>query len=276
MAIDLFSIGRFTVHGYGLMIGIGFLLGVLIGNYRAKLRGLSPDHLTNIAIFVLLFGFMGGKLLFIIVEYKDFFTDPLGALGSEGFVVYGGIITGILTIMIYCKIKKISTLTYMDLFVPSVAINQGIGRIGCFLAGCCYGRETDSPIGVVFPEGCLAPAGVKLIPTQLFSAAGMLLIAVGLILYARKAKYRGTVTGYYLLSYSIGRFIIEFFRNDYRGSVGVLSTSQFISIFIFVLASAILVISYHKKIPVEYRPLLKDAPAPETAEESGSEPDSQD
>ena len=252
MAIDLFSIGRFTIHGYGLMIGLGFLAGVIMGIYRAKARGLSPDHMTNISIYVLLFGFLGGKLLFIIVEYKDFFANPLGALGSEGFVVYGGIITGILTILLYCRIKKISTPTYMDLFVPSVAINQGIGRIGCFLAGCCYGRETDSKFGVVFPEGCLAPAGVRLIPTQLMSAGGMLLITLGLILYARKAKYQLTVTGYYLLSYSIGRFIIEFFRNDYRGSVGILSTSQFISIFIFALSIGILVYAYKKKIPVQF------------------------
>ena len=202
MAIDLFSIGRFTIHGYGLMIGLGFLAAVFLGNYRAKLRGLSPDHFTNIAIFVLLFGFMGGKLLFIIVEFKEFWENPLGALGSEGFVVYGGIITGILTILIYCRIKKISAMSYLDLFAPSVAVNQGIGRIGCFLAGCCYGRQTDSWFGVVFPEGCLAPAGVRLIPTQLISAAGMLLIAGGLILYARKAQYRLTVTGYYLLAYS--------------------------------------------------------------------------
>ncbi|MBO4901237.1 MAG: prolipoprotein diacylglyceryl transferase [Lachnospiraceae bacterium] len=257
MARDLFSIGRFTIHGYGLMIGLGFLLAVLMGNYRAKKRGLSDDHFTNMAICVLLFGFMGGKLLFIIVEYKNFFENPLGALGSEGFVVYGGIITGILTIILYCRIKKISVATYMDLFVPSVALNQGIGRIGCFLAGCCYGRETDGPVYVVFPEESLAPAGIHLLPTQLFSAAGMLLIAAGLILYARKAAYRGLTTGYYLLAYSIGRFIIEFFRNDYRGSVGFLSTSQFISIFIFALSIGVLVVAYRKKIPVEYQ-LLSD------------------
>ena len=251
MAIDLFSIGRFTIHGYGLMIGLGFLLAVFIGNYRAKLRGLSPDHFTNIAIFVLLFGFMGGKLLFIIVEFKDFWANPLGALGSEGFVVYGGIITGILTILIYCRVKKISAMSYLDLFAPSVAVNQGIGRIGCFLAGCCYGRETNSRFGVIFPEGCLAPAGVRLIPTQLISAAGMLLIAAGLIFYAKKAKYRLTVTGFYLLSYSIGRFFVEFLRNDYRGSVGIFSTSQFISLFLFVISIATLVFAYKKKVPVE-------------------------
>ncbi len=272
MAIDLFTIGRFTVHGYGLMIGIGFLIAVLVGCYRARRQGQSADHLINLAIFVLVFGFLGGKLLYIIVSFRDFLNAPMSVIGSEGFVVYGGVITGILTILIYCRIKKISAITYMDLFGPSVAINQGIGRIGCFLAGCCYGRETDCRISVIFPEGCQAPAGVPLIPTQLYSAAGMLLIALGLILYARKAAYRGTVTGYYLLAYSVGRFIIEFFRDDVRGNVGVLSTSQFISLFIFALSVVILIVFYRKKIPVE-RPAVAamDAEVPEELAATGDE-----
>ena len=253
MAIDLFTIGKITIHGYGLMIGLGFLAAVLIGCYRAKLQGLSSDLFSSMAICVLIFGFLGGKLLFLIVEFKNFLANPLGALGSSGFVVYGGIITGLLTIYFFCKIKKISVMSYADLIAPSIAINQGFGRIGCFMAGCCYGKQTDSCIGVIFPEGCLAPAGVKLIPTQLISAIGMLIIGIALIIIARKTKYKGVITGFYLLLYSIGRFIIEFFRNDYRGTVGFLSTSQFISLFIFVLASAILILSYRNKVPVEVK-----------------------
>lgn len=268
MAIDLFSIGKFTIHGYGLMIGLGFMAAVLLGCYRAKLKGLSADHLSSMAICVLIFGFMGGKLLFIIVEYKDFFANPLGALGSSGFVVYGGIITGILTIVAYCKIKKISVASYADLIVPSIAVNQSLGRVGCFMAGCCYGRETDSCIGVTFPEGCLAPAGVKLIPTQLISAIGMMIIAIVLILIDRKTKYKGVIAGLYLLLYSIGRFVIEFFRNDYRGTVGIFSTSQFISLFIFLLSIGVLYLAFTKKVPVE---TLKEAEAPTEAEAPSEE-----
>ena len=273
MAIDLFSIGKFTIHGYGLMIGLGFLAAVLIGCYRAKLQGLSSDLFSSMAIYVLIFGFLGGKLLFIIVEFKKFLENPLGALGSSGFVVYGGIITGLLAIYFFCKIKKVSVASYADLIAPSIAINQGFGRIGCFMAGCCYGKETDSPIGVIFPEGCLAPAGIKLIPTQLISAIGMLLVGVLLILIARKTKYKGVITGLYLLMYSIGRFIIEFFRNDYRGTVGFLSTSQFISIFILVLSIVILVLSYKKKVPVCADNLdgATDEAREEAKEEAGAE-----
>ena len=96
MAIDLFSIGRFTVHGYGLMIGLGFLAAVFAGSYLAKRRNLSDGDFVNIAIYVLIIGFLGGKLLHIIVEFKTLLTDPMAVLGSEGFVVYGGIITAVM------------------------------------------------------------------------------------------------------------------------------------------------------------------------------------
>ena len=254
MAIDLFTIGPFTVHGYGLMIGIGFVLAVVICGRITKKLGLSEDDFTNIAICLLVFGFMGGKLLYILVNIKQFIQDPLGLLGSEGFVVYGGIFVGIVSIWIYCKIKKLSFLSYMDMMVPAVSIAQGFGRVGCFLAGCCYGRPTDSRFGVIFPEGCLAPAGVRLIPTQLMSAAFDLCMAAFLIFMLRRVKYRGMVSGFYLILYGVGRFIIEFFRGDpERGKVGVLSTSQFISIFMIIFAAAYIYFVNRAKTETEYK-----------------------
>lgn len=249
MKIDLFTIGHFTVHGYGLMIGLGFLIAYLLLGYRAKKYNLSENDATNIAIFVLIFGFLGGKLLYILVEFKTFLQAPMSVIGSEGFVVYGGIITGILTIYLYCKIKKLDFLRYFDILAPAVAVNQAFGRIGCFLAGCCYGRETECAIGVVFPEGALAPTGVKLLPTQLFSAGADFALAIILMVYARKTKYKGNVSALYLLLYSIGRPIIEYFRNDNRGAVGTLSTSQFISIFTFLFAVGFLIYNIKTQKP---------------------------
>ncbi|MBQ6319235.1 MAG: prolipoprotein diacylglyceryl transferase [Lachnospiraceae bacterium] len=254
MAIDLFSIGRFTVHGYGLMIGLGFLAAVFVGSYLAKRRNLSDGDFVNIAIYVLIIGFLGGKLLHIIVEFKTLLTDPMAVLGSEGFVVYGGIITGIATIYVYCRIKKLEFLKYIDLFATAVPLNQAFGRVGCLLAGCCYGRETHSHFSLIFPEGCIAPAGVRLVPTQPIMAVGNFLIfAVLFILYIMscpkkggeetgKLRYvPGFATALYLIMYSAGRFVIEFFRDDYRGWVGALSTSQFISIFILAGGVVLLV-----------------------------------
>ena len=211
MRMELFSIGPFTIYSYGLMIAVGILVCIAMGMYRAKKRGMSDDAVLTIAIIGVLSGFIGAKLLYVIVEFDQFIEDPMSVMGGEGFVVYGGIIVGVLSAVIYCRQKKLVFLEYFDLLAPSIAVAQGFGRIGCFLAGCCYGRETDSFLGVVFPEHSMAPSGVKLLPTQLFSSAGDFLIMAILLLYSRKTRPK-------------------VLRADDRGTVGSLSTSQFISI----------------------------------------------
>jgi len=235
---DILTIGPVTIHGYGLMIAIGIAFALLIGVRRAKNRAMSADIVMSIGLIVMVAGFLGAKLLYCIVELPTLLKDPLSVLSGSGFVVYGGIIAGILATVIYCRKKNGSFLQYFDLIIPSVAVAQGFGRIGCFLAGCCYGCVTDLPIGIVFHNSKIAPNGIPLFPTQLFSSAGDFLIALVLILYARKTRSTGKVGGLYLILYSVGRFIIEFFRSDERGSVGFLSTSQFIAI--FMLAGGLL------------------------------------
>lgn len=248
MAIDLFSIGKFTIHGYGLMIALGFVLALCYATWQCKKSGLDDDLFFNLGISVLLFGWLGGKILFCLVEFKDFIKSPLSVLGSEGFVVYGGIISGAITIYVFCKIKRLDFLRYIDVMVAAVAINQSLGRVGCFLAGCCYGRPTDSGIGVIFPEGCMAPAGIKLLPTQLFSAAGDLALFIILFLIINNKKYKkGIPLSVYLMGYAIGRFVIECFRSDARGSVGVLSTSQFISLFSGVIGMVVFFVIFKRK-----------------------------
>lgn len=229
MKMDIITIGKLTIHGYGLMIAIGILCCVALAMYRAKRHGLNQEAILDIAIYGVVSGFIGAKLLFVIVEFDRFVEDPLKLLGSEGFVVYGGIIAGVLAAILYCKRKKLVFLQYFDLAAPSIAIAQGFGRIGCFLAGCCYGRETDCFLGVTFPEGGLAPSGVKLLPTQLFSSVGDFLIAGILLFYSGKSKKDGNVGAMYMVLYGAGRFLMEFLRSDERGGFGMFSTSQWIS-----------------------------------------------
>ena len=231
---DLFSIGPFTVHGYGLMIAIGVLAALFTGEARAKKRNMDGDVLYIMTPLCVVLGFMAAKVLFCIVEWKTFLADPMGTVFGSGFVVYGGILGGVLVAYLYCKWKKLSFIDYFDLMMPSVALAQAFGRIGCFLAGCCYGRETDSWIGIAFTNSDYAPNGVKMIPTQLLSSAGMFVIAGILFWYGRSERRKGRVAALYMILYSIGRFCIEFLRNDYRGEVGIFSTSQFISLFIFI------------------------------------------
>lgn len=236
MKNDLFSIGPLTIHSYGLMIALGILVCVFMGMYRARKYGYKDEAVLDIAILGILSGFVGAKLLYVLVEFDSFLKNPMDVLGSEGFVVYGGIIVGALVGILYCRIKKLPCWEYFDLLAPSIAVAQGFGRIGCFLAGCCYGRPTDTFWGVTFPEGSFAPAGVPLIPTQLISSAGDFIITGILLVYSKHNKKAGNVGILYMLLYGIGRFLVECLRSDDRGTVGLLSTSQFISIGIILLA----------------------------------------
>ena len=233
MKTDLFHIGKFVIHGYGLMIGIGFVLALLVGEYRAKKMGMKEEALIDIAIIAGVSGFLGA---------------------------------GVLCNLIYVKIKKLSFLEYFDLVMPEIALAQGFGRIGCFLAGCCYGRQTDAAWGVVFPADSLAPSGVKLIPTQLISSGADFLNMAFLMIIAAKFSYTavmkrkadgkettgkhmaaGNIGFLYCITYGLGRFAIEFLRNDYRGEVGIFSTSQFISLFIVLLGVVAMAVNHKLK-----------------------------
>lgn len=247
----LFSIGPLHIYGYGFMIALGVFIALFVASKRAPKLNLNPDVILNITLLAVVFGLLGAKILFCIVEFPAFIADPMGTIFSgNGFVVYGGLISGILTGVIYCKRKGHNFLKYFDIVMPSIAIAQGFGRIGCFLTGCCYGQETDLPIGVVFHASEIAPNGVKLIPTQLISSVGDFLIAFILIALSKKIKTDGNVGILYLALYCVGRFGIEFYRADFRGSVGPFSTSQLISVFVAVIALVAFILNQkrHKKM----------------------------
>ena len=247
MKPELFSIGPFTVYSYGLMIAIGVIMAVVVAEKRAPRYNLNGDHIFNIAIWGVVGGVVGAKVLYWIVELPSIIQDPSIILNiGEGFVIYGGILGGILGGFFYCRYKKISFLKYFDLAMPSVALAQGFGRIGCLMAGCCYGRETDSWFHIVFTQSHIAPNGVPLIPTQIISSDADFLHFFVLVWLAKRTKGDGQVAGFYLIFYSIGRSLIELLRDDPRGAVGGLSTSQFISLFI-LLAGIIIVVACGKK-----------------------------
>lgn len=246
---ELFSIGPITIYGYGLMIAIGILAAYLSTEFLAKKNDLDPNPVFNILIVGVLFGILGAKLLYYITILDDIIANPKLLLDfSDGFVVYGGIIAGIVAAAIYSRKKGLPFLRYLDCAAPSIALAQGFGRIGCFLAGCCYGVEMDSPISITFTHSHYAPNNVPLFPSQLISSAFDFLNFVVLCILLKQNKKPGKIGACYLIFYSIGRFIIEFFRGDLgRGSVGTLSTSQFISLFVFAAGIAMVIVLDHKK-----------------------------
>lgn len=266
-----FQMGNIVGYSYGLMIGIGALLAIFVSEWRAKRRGLDGELVFSAAVWGLLAGLLGAKLTFIISNIKLLFTNPSYVLGTNGFTVYGGVVLGIIVGGLIVKRKKVDVPVYLDLVIPQIALAQGFGRIGCFLAGCCYGKPTDSHFGVVFPVEAIAPSGIPLIPTQLISAAGDFLIFAILLLLSNFAtdylKVRKgeeelldkdavtkklrlfqplSMSGMYLILYGIGRFAIEFLRADPRRTALGLTSNQYVSI-VFVIAGLALIFYGYKR-----------------------------
>lgn len=248
MKNDLFSIGPITVHGYGLMIAIGIIAAYLAAEYRAKKLHLEHQRIFDLLIWCVVGGMIGAKLLYYITILNEVLKDPKILLNvADGFVVYGGIIGGILAGFLFCKKYKLDFLKYFDLTMPSIALAQGFGRLGCLLAGCCYGLETKSPFHIIFENSKFAPNGIALIPTQIISSGLDFLNFFVLIFLAKRKKADGQIAAFYLIFYSVGRFIIEFFRGDLvRGKVGSLTTSQFISVFLFAIGCVIYVVTTNR------------------------------
>lgn len=231
----LFEIFGIKIYGYGTMIAIGIVAALILLDYRAKKRGYDGDSIFNMSMLAIASGVIGGKVFYYITEIKSIINDPslLKDFG-QGFVVYGSIIGGALGVYYYCRKKDFRILSIFDLAIPSLPLAQGFGRIGCLLAGCCYGSDTCLPIGITFKNSPYAPAFTPLFPTQILSSIFDFLLALFLLWIDKKKLKEGRLFSLYLIIYSIGRFIIEFFRGDPRGNVSVLSTSQFISIFTLI------------------------------------------
>lgn len=236
---DWFSIGPLTVHGYGVMIAVGILAASWLATKLCKEYKLDYENIDSFIIFVIVIGYAFSKLTYCLTVFDQFLSDPLSVLGSGGWVVYGGILGGLLAALIWCKWKKWKFMDYFQVLMPCVSLAQGFGRIGCFFAGCCGGAVTDAWYGIQFPATSLAwNTTQKIIPTQLLSSAGDFLIFAFLMYNLKKGKHPEDTGAWYLILYSVGRFLIEFLRGDLiRGGIGPFSTSQFISLFVVVLGA---------------------------------------
>lgn len=232
----LFQFFGVEIYGYGLMIMIGIIAALFLFSYRSKKKQYNEDNIWDMAILVIICGIIGGKVLYIVTDIKYIIEQPsvLKNIGY-GFVIYGAMFGGILVVYLYSKKKGWNILSVFDLAIPSLPLAQGFGRIGCFLAGCCYGSVTSLPIGVEFDNSPFAPANVHVHPTQIYSSVFDFMLAFFLLWYARRERKKGRVFSLYLIIYSIGRFLIEFLRDDPRGSVSIFSTSQFISLFVVII-----------------------------------------
>ena len=242
--LPTFEVFGLTIPMFGIMMLCGMLAGFVLLSYTRRFIRFTEDQMLSCVLWAIVLGFLGSKILYWIVEFDQVVANPHFLLETlrSGFVFYGSLVGGLIGVGIYSLKSKQPFFAYFDLLMPSLALGQAFGRIGCFCAGCCYGHPSECAIAVTFPAGSAAPAGVPLLPTQLMESAFLFLLTVVLVSIVRRKKPFGTVTGWYFILYGVWRFIIEFFRSDDRGAVGTLSTSQFIGIFVVLAGIALLLL----------------------------------
>jgi phosphatidylglycerol---prolipoprotein diacylglyceryl transferase len=245
----LFELGPITVYTYGVLLAAAYLLGLQLARIRARKRGLDPNRVLDLGIYIIISALIGAKLLLLITDFKTFTSDPreLLTLARSGGVFYGGLILAVAVALWYIRKIGLPLWTTCDVFAPGIALGHVVGRFGCLFAGCCFGKPTTRPWGITFTDPFAAanvgtPLGVPLHPTQLYEAGAEFIILVFLLATERKGRaYPGRTFWLYMLLYAVSRFIIEFYRGDERGAVGMFSTSQFISIVLAPLAVGMLV-----------------------------------
>jgi len=230
-SVSLFGIDLST---YLLMALLGLVAGLFLGEYTRRKIGLSRGGLLRFVLCCAAGAVIGAKLLYLLVEWDAFLADPLHVLTKGGFVFYGGLLMSFFTGWLWCRGTHTPYLPVMDIFIPGVTLFHAFGRVGCLLAGCCYGIPTNSRWGIVYPEGSLAPAGVRLFPAPVYEAVFLLILTAALLITLKHSRRHGTTFGVYLSAYALWRFLIEFYRSDPRGMILGLSTSQFISIFVLL------------------------------------------
>jgi phosphatidylglycerol:prolipoprotein diacylglycerol transferase len=242
--------GHITVYTYGVLLAAAYLTGLKFAMVRGRKWGLDEARVMDLGIYIIISALIGAKLMLLVVDFDHFRRNPgdVLTLVRSGGVFYGGLILAVAVSLWYLRRHRMPVWTTCDAFAPGIALGHVIGRFGCLMAGCCFGRPTDVAWAITFTDPFAesnvgTPLDTPLHPTQVYEAGTELLILAFLMATERKGRYfAGRTFWLYILLYGISRYIIEFYRGDPRGLVfGVLSTSQFISAILVPLSLVMLV-----------------------------------
>jgi len=211
-----------TIHTYGLFIAAGFLLGLALAMQEARRERINPQMILDLGFYLIFSAIVGARLFYVLQNPRYYLTAPLEIIKiwHGGLVFYGGFFLSLIVCLFYLRKHKLPIAKTCDLFAPSLAAGEFLGRIGCFFAGCCYGKEANLPWCVIFtnPQS-LAMIGVPLHPTQLYASL-LALLTFLILLYLRRHKhFEGEITWSYILLYSVSRIAVEYFRGDPRGFI---------------------------------------------------------
>ena len=237
--LRMIGIGPIKIYMWGVMVALGFFTALFLAAREAKKRKLNPDIVYSAGIYAMAGALVGGRLAYTIAHYPEFVRNPIEVfkIWHGGMIFYGGFILSILLVYIYIKKNKIDFWKYGDLLAPYIGLGVFIGRIGCFLNGCCFGKPTSLPWAFIFPH---APDILPRHPTQLYhslSGLAIFFIAKNIKKIKPLKKIKGAKLMAAVMSYSLLRFVIEFFRY-YRTEYYFLGLtgSQFVSIFLFAVS----------------------------------------
>ena len=237
----LFELGGVSIYSYGFMIALGAIAGVAYMAIQGKKEvGLTLDQANTLFLFIFISAFVGGKVFLFFEGPAHYLANPGKLLTGRGFVFYGSFLFAVPTMLWFFKRHKLNAYKMLDVMAITTCLVHMFGRIGCFLAGCCYGLPTQSLFGVTFTDpACQAnPKNVSLHPTQLYEAFYIFLVMVFLLILRNHRKFYGQLFLLYLLLYAAGRSVLEIFRGDEaRGFVinDYLSHSQFIALLIVIV-----------------------------------------
>jgi len=234
----LVRFGPLTIHTYGFLVALGVGLGLWFLAVQAKKYGLDAPRIVDAGFYIILISLLGAKLVMLLGNFSYYMQYPgeLVSLARSGGVFQGGLVFGATFALWYFRRRRIPTWKVADLAGPALALGHGFGRIGCFMAGCCYGRECPLPLGVVFQseyahELTGIPVGKPLYPVQLVESALNFLNFFILFFLLRRRTFDGQVFSFYIINYSVIRFFTEYFRGDHREGVFLLrGASPFLSL----------------------------------------------
>ena len=241
----ILKIGPVVIYSYGLMLALGFAIAVYLVRRRAEIEGIKSSVIVDLCFCIIVTGIIGARLLYVFENYDYYLKNPLEIpmINKGGLILYGGIILASVTTIIFVKVRSLHLWKVADLLMPYVAFGQAIGRIGCLLNGCCYGKPTAGLFGVNMPGHY-----TKIHPTQLFESVAMLFIFFALLLLRKRKKYDGQIFFYYVIFYSIIRFLIEFLRGDNQVVFLALTLSQIISLLLLFSAFIAMPIVASRKV----------------------------
>ncbi len=248
----LLKLGSLNIHAYGFFIAMGFIVGLLVALHVAKSEGLPSAQMLDIALITILCAIIGSRLAYVLLNVTYYVQHPVDIfrIWQGGMVFSGGLVAVALAMIWYLKRRHLPFWKVGDICAPAIAIGQGFGRMGCFMAGCCYGKPTDVPWGVIFTDpNTLAPRNIPLHPTQLYAALGGILIFAVLMVLRTKRKFEGQVFLWFLILHSTGRLIMERLRGDDRGLIPgtEMSVTQLIALLILLTAVVVLMIMTGRK-----------------------------